>query len=63
MEKKGYRKGRDLGDWRVGEMFVGDVKIRDIGEAESKPLLCVCVCVYRVCTVWVYAQCLCYGSV
>lgn len=48
MEKKGYRKGRDLGDWRVGEVFVGDVKIRDTGEAESKPLLCVCV--YRVCT-------------
>lgn len=67
MEKKGYREGRGLGDWRVGEMFVGDVEIRDIGEAESKPLLCmpvcVCVCVYRVCTVWVYAQCLCYGPV
>lgn len=24
---------------------MGDVKIRDIGEAESKPLLCECVCV------------------
>lgn len=65
------KKGRDLGGWRVGEMFVGDVKIRDIGEAESKPLVCcvwcacVCaiVCVYRVCAVWVCAQCLCYRPV
>lgn len=36
MEKKGYRKGRDLGDWREGEMFVGDVKIRDIGEFSER---------------------------
>lgn len=28
---------------------MGDVKIRDIGEAESKPLLCECVCVCTGC--------------
>ena len=39
-------------------MFVGDVKIRDIGEAESKPLLCVCVCV-GVCV----CVCVCAGCV
>lgn len=58
------KKGRDLGGWRVGEMFVGDVKIRDIGEAESKPLVCCvcarvrvrvcnCVCIQGVCCVGV----------